>query len=164
MAALLLSLPLHAASNLKVLRVSYRHHCLKPITMVEHIEHIVLFSTLVGCLFATRSVVARSLKYFSSLKGVDLSADNLSVNTPAVNVESLPGAEETKSKEFIRFERTYLLVYLLVMLSDWMQGPYVYELYASYGYAKSQIALLFIVGFGSSMINGTFVGAIADRR
>jgi hypothetical protein len=46
--------------------------------------------------------------------------------------------------------RRYLLVYLLATLSDWLQGPYVYALYADYGYTQHEIAVLFVAGFGSS--------------
>ncbi len=48
-------------------------------------------------------------------------------------------------------------------MADWLQGPYVYALYDSYGFEKEQIAHLFIAGFGSSMLFGTFVGALADK-
>lgn len=46
---------------------------------------------------------------------------------------------------------------------DWLQGPYVYALYQHYGFDRGAIGLLFIAGFGSSMVFGTFVGAAADR-
>lgn len=49
------------------------------------------------------------------------------------------------------------------MFSDWLQGPYVYELYVSYGFDQQQIAELFVCGFGSSMIFGTFIGGLADK-
>ena len=58
--------------------------------------------------------------------------------------------------------RKYLAVYLLATLSDWLQGPYVYALYSEYGYSQHEIAVLFVAGFGSSMIFGSFVGSIAD--
>jgi len=48
------------------------------------------------------------------------------------------------------------------MFADWLQGPYVYELYVSYGFNQSQIAELFVMGFGSSAVVGTFVGGLAD--
>mmetsp|Transcript_6149 Transcript_6149/g.6343 ORF Transcript_6149/g.6343 Transcript_6149/m.6343 type:complete len:466 (-) Transcript_6149:386-1783(-) len=64
---------------------------------------------------------------------------------------------------FNPFQRTYLFVFILAMFSDWLQGPYVYELYVSYGFSQQQIAELFVCGFGSSMIVGTFVGALADQ-
>ncbi|KYQ90310.1 hypothetical protein DLAC_08912 [Tieghemostelium lacteum] len=49
------------------------------------------------------------------------------------------------------------------MTADWLQGPYVYALYESYGFDKHQIAILFIIGFFSSMVFGAIVGPIADR-
>ena len=48
-------------------------------------------------------------------------------------------------------------------VADWLQGPYVYALYSSYGFDKSDIAVLFVGGFGASMVFGTFAGAAADR-
>lgn len=43
------------------------------------------------------------------------------------------------------------------------QGPYVYALYEFYKFNMAQIGQLFIVGFGSSMVFGTFIGGLADR-
>eukprot|EP01038_Epipyxis_sp_PR26KG_P015765 gene15765-21347_t len=68
----------------------------------------------------------------------------------------------TNSK-FAYFQFNYLTVFMLAMFSDWLQGPYVYELYVSYGFNQQQIAELFVCGFGSSMIVGTFVGGLADK-
>ena len=48
-------------------------------------------------------------------------------------------------------------------VGDWMQGPYVYALYESYGYGVGDIGKLFIAGFGSSLVFGTIVGALADK-
>lgn len=47
--------------------------------------------------------------------------------------------------------------------ADWLQGPYVYALYESYGFVKEDIGLLFVAGFLSSAIFGTFVGSLADK-
>lgn len=55
-----------------------------------------------------------------------------------------------------------MIVYLLATLSDWLQGPYVYALYADYGYEQHEIAVLFVAGFGSSMVFGSFIGGMAD--
>ena len=71
--------------------------------------------------------------------------------------------ESQTSQAFGRFQRLYLGVYYLMMAGDWLQGPYVYALYDSYGFSKSDIAVLFVAGFGSSMIFGTFIGSLADR-
>lgn len=67
------------------------------------------------------------------------------------------------SARFAAFQRNYIIVYLLAMFSDWLQGPYVYQLYVSYGFDQQAIAELFVCGFGSSMIVGTFVGGMADK-
>lgn len=40
----------------------------------------------------------------------------------------------------------------------------MYALYQTYGYSQGTIGRLFIAGFGSSMIFGTFAGALADRH
>ena len=78
---------------------------------------------------------------------------------------SFDGAESTDPKEEARHKsllRRYLCVYLLATLSDWLQGPYVYALYDAYGYSQHAIAILFVAGFGSSMVFGSFVGGMAD--
>ena len=71
--------------------------------------------------------------------------------------------EKSKNARFHSFQRNFIMVYLLAMLSDWLQGPYVYELYVSYGYDQEEIAQLFVCGFASSMIVGTFIGGMADK-
>lgn len=60
------------------------------------------------------------------------------------------------------FQFNYLLVYLLANGADWLQGPYVYALYEHYGHDKDKIATLFVAGFISSMLFGTFAGSLAD--
>eukprot|EP00397_Hematodinium_sp_SG-2012_P034851 GEMP01037419.1.p2 GENE.GEMP01037419.1~~GEMP01037419.1.p2 ORF type:complete len:248 (+),score=44.07 GEMP01037419.1:197-940(+) len=57
----------------------------------------------------------------------------------------------------------FLLCYLVCTAADWMQGPYVYALYESYGYTKAENAILFVAGFGSSAVFGVFAGMFADR-
>eukprot|EP00117_Sycon_ciliatum_P000967 scpid40098/ scgid6828/ Major facilitator superfamily domain-containing protein 5 len=64
---------------------------------------------------------------------------------------------------FKRFQRDYLFVYSLVIMSDWLQGPYLYELYSFYQYDENRIAALYVAGFGSSAVFGTFTGSFADR-
>mmetsp|Transcript_16013 Transcript_16013/g.32827 ORF Transcript_16013/g.32827 Transcript_16013/m.32827 type:complete len:480 (+) Transcript_16013:212-1651(+) len=73
------------------------------------------------------------------------------------------GKSASDSVEFKKFQKTYLVVYFCVMAGDWLQGPYVYALYDSYGFDQHDIAVLFVAGFGSSMIFGTFLGSFADR-
>ena len=73
------------------------------------------------------------------------------------------GNTQPRRAEFKRFQRLYLAGFLLGMVSDWLHGPYIYALYESYGMRPRDIAHLFIGGFGSSMIFGTFAGSFADR-
>jgi hypothetical protein len=72
-------------------------------------------------------------------------------------------AGPTVTGEFVKFQRLYVLVYIIVMGADWMQGPYVYALYTYYGFGIADIGMLFIIGFGASMIFGTFIGSVADK-
>lgn len=79
-------------------------------------------------------------------------------------------ATKTKSQmssannpHFKRFQYSFFLVYFMALFSDWLQGPYVYKLYQHYGYASNQIALLYVVGFASSVVFGTTTGPLADR-
>ena len=64
---------------------------------------------------------------------------------------------------FKKFQYLFFTVYFMALFSDWLQGPYVYKLYSYYGYASSQIALLYVAGFASSVIFGTATGPLADR-
>jgi hypothetical protein len=63
--------------------------------------------------------------------------------------QTVPATNHTP--EFLSFQKLYLAVYLIMMMADWMQGPYVYALYDKYGFTKGEIGQLFIAGFGSSM-------------
>lgn len=82
--------------------------------------------------------------------------------TAALAWHTRPRAGTALPPGFTSFQCQYLMVWALAICADWLQGPYVYALYASYGYAPSEIARLFVAGFGSSMICGTFIGAVAD--
>jgi MFS family permease len=62
-----------------------------------------------------------------------------------------------------RFQRLYLPGFLLAMLADWLQGPFVYALYQGYGIDREHNGYLFVAGFGSSAVVGTVVGSLADR-
>lgn len=70
--------------------------------------------------------------------------------------------KETVVPGFRDFQYRYLFVWALAIGADWLQGPYVYALYASYGFSGGEIAQLFVAGFLASMLFGTVVGALAD--
>lgn len=77
--------------------------------------------------------------------------------------DGLTSPPPSQTSEFNSFQLNYLVVYLLAIAADWLQGPYVYALYTDYGYGKKEIGHLFIAGFGSSAVFGTFIGSIADK-
>jgi MFS transporter, MFS domain-containing protein family, molybdate-anion transporter len=81
----------------------------------------------------------------------------------SINRSTTSSAATAAAGKFSSFQRNYLLVFMLAMFADWLQGPYVYELYVSYGFNQAQIAELFVCGFGSSFVVGTFVGGLADK-
>lgn len=62
-------------------------------------------------------------------------------------------------------QRSFLLVYALVMAADWLQGPFLYSLYTEeHRVPSSLVSTLFTTGFLSGAASGSFVGSAADRR
>ncbi|KAH7513672.1 uncharacterized protein LOC107430089 [Ziziphus jujuba] len=88
----------------------------------------------------------------------------LSVVVAALELSKTSKDRINTTSAFNAFKNNYLLVYSLMMAGDWLQGPYVYYLYSTYGYSKGEIGQLFIAGFGSSMLFGTIVGSLADKQ
>jgi MFS family permease len=72
--------------------------------------------------------------------------------------QSKPSGE--KLAAFRKFQRSYLTVYYIIMLADWLQGTNMYTLYSSYGV---DISALFITGFASASVFGTIVGLYVDK-
>jgi hypothetical protein len=66
-----------------------------------------------------------------------------------------------RDAEFRAFQTQWLLVYLLTMLADWLQGTHMYSLYESYGQPPGT---LFSIGFTSSAVFGTFLGILVDKH
>ncbi|XP_052802463.1 molybdate-anion transporter-like [Mya arenaria] len=65
--------------------------------------------------------------------------------------------------QFLKFQRGYFAVYLLAMFADWLQGPYLYQLYSYYGFQEEQIAVLYVFGFASTVIIGMWAPLAADQ-
>jgi len=74
-----------------------------------------------------------------------------------------PKVEDDLPPGFGKFAWNYLSVWSLCVGADWLQGPYVYELYRAYGFSTGEIAQLFVAGFGSSMVFGCIVGVVTDK-
>ena len=60
------------------------------------------------------------------------------------------------------FQWLYLPPFLLATFADWVQGPYQYKVYTSYGFDEHDIGRLYICGFGSSLLFGTYVAGVSD--
>ena len=70
--------------------------------------------------------------------------------------------QSVSNANFLTFQRSFFAVYFLALFGDWLQGPYVYKLYDYYGFKESQIAVLYVAGFASSVVFGTATGPLAD--
>jgi len=64
---------------------------------------------------------------------------------------------------FQKFQRIYFVVYLPAVYADWLQIPYLYKIYDSYGFLESQIAILYIFGLLSSLLFGSCAGSLSQR-
>mmetsp|Transcript_36853 Transcript_36853/g.89506 ORF Transcript_36853/g.89506 Transcript_36853/m.89506 type:complete len:483 (-) Transcript_36853:49-1497(-) len=62
--------------------------------------------------------------------------------------------------DFLAFRNKYILVYLVIMLADWMQGTHMYTLYLSY---NVNISALFLTGFLSGAFFAPFLGSAVDK-
>ena len=109
------------------------------------IELLLLALALGTC--AVMYIVARVLKRSDS-------AENLSPRS---------GKENAAHEAAYRgLRNTYLSVYALAVFGDWIQGGFLYALYAEYGYSIRDIGLIFVVGYASAMTIGTYVAALGD--
>jgi MFS transporter, MFS domain-containing protein family, molybdate-anion transporter len=45
----------------------------------------------------------------------------------------------SRNEDFWSFQKRYLGVYSLVLLADWLQGPYLYRLYEHYGFLRVRV-------------------------
>jgi len=73
-----------------------------------------------------------------------------------------PKADANTPESFRRLQCKYLVAWAICVAADWLQGPFVYALYQSYGYSRAENAKLFVAGFGASFLFGTFVAGFAD--
>lgn len=75
-------------------------------------------------------------------------------------LKSTQKTHESLHAEFNTFRYSYLSVYLVIMLADWMQGTHMYTLYLSY---NVNISALFLTGFLSGAIFAPFLGSLVDK-
>ena len=65
--------------------------------------------------------------------------------------------------QFLEFQRSYFLVYYLVVLGDWLNAPYLYKLYSSYGFLEEQIAIIYVCGYASSLVASPVANHVASK-
>eukprot|EP00392_Amoebophrya_sp_AT5.2_P000690 g691.t1 len=109
-----------------------------------HITHIFLVTSLLtaglACLLSQRKALTPA--FFSTSPG----------GTGVAGVDTLAD-----------LKWRYVIAFWLATAADWLQGPYVYALYNSYGLSHWENSILFIFGFGASMLFGAFLGSWADH-
>jgi len=79
---------------------------------------------------------------------------------PQSAMETTSGKSSLLAEKFDTFKRSYLSVYLIIMLADWMQGTHMFTLYLSY---NVNISALFLTGFLSGAIFAPFLGSLVDK-
>ena len=86
------------------------------------------------------------------------------INTRRHNISNRD-AEPTGAPDasYEQFLRKYLMMYACAISADWIQGPYLYHLYASAGLSHSDITMLYMVSFQASGIAGVFIGSLVTR-
>uniref|UniRef100_A0A0G4FHL3 Molybdate-anion transporter n=1 Tax=Chromera velia CCMP2878 TaxID=1169474 RepID=A0A0G4FHL3_9ALVE len=72
------------------------------------------------------------------------------------------GGVQREDSALQTFRQKFLAVYLAAVTSDWLQGPYMYQLYREYGFGKGAIGVLLVAGYFSAAISGVVVGSFAD--
>ena len=70
-----------------------------------------------------------------------------------------------RGTEFAAFQRSYIVVYVVVMLADWLQGTHMFTLYTEYAQTNPSVSVgtLFFTGFLAAGILGTFTGPLVDK-
>ncbi|CAE7893628.1 mfsd5 [Symbiodinium microadriaticum] len=123
-----------------------------------------LASQIPGASHFLGSAVMLAPAYLYGCICAGLVATTLVIVIDRSSIQMLKGLVSTGTSDGLsRLQRIYLSVYLSAMMADWLQGPFVYALYASYGFSREDNATLFVAGFGSSALFGTFIGSMADK-
>jgi len=105
-------------------------------------------------------MLSHELIYGSSLVGLCAAVAVIGSDSKQLaGIRSLMAGQDSLA----RFQRLYLPGFLLAMLADWLQGPFVYALYQGYGIDREHNGYLFVAGFGASAVFGTVVGSFADK-
>eukprot|EP00187_Rhodella_violacea_P014694 CAMPEP_0184717772 /NCGR_PEP_ID=MMETSP0314-20130426/7139_1 /TAXON_ID=38298 /ORGANISM="Rhodella maculata, Strain CCMP 736" /LENGTH=298 /DNA_ID=CAMNT_0027181395 /DNA_START=102 /DNA_END=994 /DNA_ORIENTATION=- len=72
------------------------------------------------------------------------------------------GVEEEASPKLARFQVAYLGAFLAAASADWLQDPFLYEIFDQYGISPAEITVLYVAGFMTSLTLGTLISSLAD--
>ncbi|KAF3767295.1 hypothetical protein M406DRAFT_69455 [Cryphonectria parasitica EP155] len=92
----------------------------------------------------------------SSLLSTDEKTTGLSTISPPTQL--------SKHHEIAQFHKTFLPIYLLVMSSEWLSGPYLYPLLRDdRGLPESTVCALYATAYTSAAVSALVTGFLADR-
>lgn len=98
----------------------------------------------------------------AALKSYD--ASFLLENQLALDTPPMAKQEPHKAQDVASFCRTFLSIYLLVMSSEWLSGPYLYTLFRDdYALPESTVCALYATAYTSAAVSALGTGFLADR-
>lgn len=80
-----------------------------------------------------------------------------------LHLKVAPSERSIENPSFVKFQKTYFGVYFVALFAEWLQSPYLYRIYSHYGFIDTQIAVIYVCGFISSILFGTASGYFADK-
>ena len=112
-------------------------------------DYVFIFYILLGINLLT--MIPSWCKYLSSTKKKKNQIDckGMTNGTQQNDQVTKDDADNAHAQIHSKLLQTYLPAYLFATMADWLQGPYKYALYSSYGYTQRDIAHLFVAGYGS---------------
>lgn len=74
-----------------------------------------------------------------------------------------PTSNTLGNPAFRRFQHDFFRAYFPALAADWLQGPYLYKLYQHYHFLEGQIAIIYVCGFGASVLSGLVSAPLTGR-
>lgn len=101
----------------------------------------------------------------SSSESIALAAGTSTVYVPTpTKTMARPTNLPSKQDEVVSFCRTFLPIYLLVMSSEWLSGPYLYTLLRDdRDLPEAMVCALYATAYTSAAASAPIVGFLADR-
>ena len=80
-----------------------------------------------------------------------------------LHLKVAPSEKSIGNPAFVKFQQIYFGVYFIALFAEWLQSPYLYRIYSHYGFIDTQIAIIYVCGFISSVLFSTGSGYLADK-